>query len=94
MHIINNWHEILLMHLGCGTVKSTFQENYIVEESKSVDIRHQPWLVSIGELISPNNWEHKCSGTIITDKHVLTTASCVSEIPSEYNWVFDKEVLR
>ena len=24
----------------------------------------------------------------------LTTASCVSEIPSEYNWVFDKEVLR
>ena len=64
------------MYVGCGTVKSTFQENYIVEESESVDIRHQPWLVSIGELISPNNWEHKCSGTIITDKHVGQLSIC------------------
>ena len=82
------------MIIGCGTVKSSFQENYIVNESKSVDIRHQPWLVSIGELISPNNWDHKCSGSIITNKHILTSASCASNIPKEFDWVSDKEELR
>ena len=75
-------------------MKSMFQENYIINESKSVDIRHQPWLVSIGELTGPNNWEHKCSGSIITNKHILTSGACASGIPTEFDWVSDKEVLR
>ena len=85
---------IFVIIIGCGTVKSTFQENYIINESKSVDIRHQPWLVSIGELIGPNNWVHKCSGSIITNKHILTSGACASGIPTEFDWVSDGEVLR
>ena len=65
---------------GCGTIKPKFRDDFDPTVSKTIDIRRQPWLVSIGELIFPEIWRHECTGSIITSKHILTSAACVMPI--------------
>ena len=68
------------MKPGCGTIKPKFRDDFDPTISKTIDIRRQPWLVSIGELIFPEIWRHECTGSIITSKHILTSATCVMPI--------------
>ena len=58
---------------GCGT-----RNQALLDSSPSDnDITMHPWTVSIGETNDSGIWEHKCSGSIITEKHILTTANCL-----------------
>jgi N-acetylneuraminic acid mutarotase len=60
----------------CGTVNPNFEEDSSSNETQAVDIRRQPWIASIGKVTSRDTWDHKCTGSIITTKHILTSATC------------------
>jgi hypothetical protein len=47
-------------------------------EILKVLIEQQPWMVSIGRFLSRTRWEHDCSGSLITSKHILTAAECIA----------------
>ena len=53
-----------------------FKEDSLSNETISLEIRRQPWTASIGRVSSNDIWDHKCTGSIITTKHVLTSAVC------------------
>ena len=36
-----------------------------------------PWMVSLGGFLDEKTWDHQCAGSLITNKHVLTSASCL-----------------
>ena len=63
-------------------VNADFQEKskFSDPSSKPVDIRRQPWLASIAGVVGPNTLEHECTGSIITSRHVLTSATCAKPI--------------
>ena len=61
---------------GCGTVSPKFEADSLSNETKALDIRRQPWIASVGRLTSSDTWDHKCTGSIITTKHILTSATC------------------
>ncbi len=40
-------------------------------------VGHWPWMSSIGLFRdNSNDWEHKCGGTLISNKHFLSAAHC------------------
>ena len=47
------------------------------QERLEVEIEQQPWAVSIGRFPSQLQWNHECSGSLLTTKHVLTAATCI-----------------
>jgi len=46
-------------------------------------IEQQPWMVSLGLFEPQLDWNHKCAGSLITNKHVLTTANCLVDLQNE-----------
>jgi secreted trypsin-like serine protease len=42
-------------------------------------IEQQPWMVSLGRFTGIL-WSHECSGSLITNRHVLTAANCFEGI--------------
>jgi hypothetical protein len=38
----------------------------IKSDDFNVDIQQQPWMVSLGQYLTPNKWEHQCGGSLIT----------------------------
>ena len=42
----------------------------------NIRVENQPWLVSIGYFVE-NTWIQQCIGSIITNKHILTTSTCL-----------------
>jgi hypothetical protein len=76
--------ELVLYLSVCGQPKLTHVNgSYDILE---VIIDQQPWMVSIGRFLSGVRWEHDCSGSLITNKHVLTTAQCieVAQLDDDY----------
>jgi hypothetical protein len=55
-------------------------------EILEIVIDQQPWMVSIGKFSSLNHWDHYCSGSLITNKHALTTARCIAAALSDDNF--------
>ena len=51
-----------------------------------VTIEQQPWMVSIGRFLSWTQWEHDCSGSLITSKHILTAAECIAAAQLDENY--------
>ena len=52
------------------------------------DGNDMPWLVSLGGysdgLGDISHWDHQCAGSLVTNKHVLTSASCLSSTKSDW----------
>ena len=55
----------------------------IKSDDFNVDIQQQPWMVSLGQFLDPNKWEHQCGGSLITSTHVLTAAHCFGNLRSK-----------
>ena len=49
------------------------------EDNSVATISQFPWTVSVGGTSNSGSWEHLCDGTLISDSHVLTLASCLKE---------------
>lgn len=47
--------------------------------------RSFPFAVSLG-LISPNMYVHQCGGSVLTNRHILSSASCFSDFGSNYDY--------
>ena len=65
-----------LLFAVCGKPKNDHVD--VSRGSLEVDIEQQPWVVSIGSFQSDINWDHQCSGSLVTNKHVLTAARCLA----------------
>ena len=54
--------------LVCG---ESVNEDKIVEEydyNDDVTIKQMPWMVSLGQFVSPTKWVHNCGGSVITKR--------------------------
>ena len=49
-----------------------------------------PWLVSLGGYLSPTKWDHQCAGSLVTNKHILTSASCL--LKSKNEWIDGRKI--
>ena len=49
-----------------------------------------PWLVSLGGYLNEKTWDHQCAGSLITNRHVLTSASCLLHPKSE--WIYGHQI--
>ncbi len=43
-----------------------------------VPVGHWPWMASLGLFDKESRWRHKCGATLITNRHFLAAAHCVS----------------
>jgi hypothetical protein len=65
----------------CGQPKQVHVD--ASQDTLEVVIDQHPWMVSIGKFLSGIRWDHFCSGSLITNKHVLTTARCIAAALSD-----------
>lgn len=89
-------------------VKTTLDLTSMLQETKlygeDAGINSAPWIVSIrlDTLVDENKGlEHRCSGIILNNLHILTSAQCVRNIPKHaqiviaaglYNLIYDESV--
>jgi hypothetical protein len=74
----------------CG-VPSVVHQTAITTDFDATS-EQQPWIVSLGRFVSASNWSHICSGSLITNRHVLTAARCFTEDRQlEKRWERDRQ---
>ena len=68
------------------TVKTntSFSQQKIIN-GEIAGLRSFPFAVSLG-MIGPNMYVHRCGGSILTNRHILSSASCFSEFGNSYNY--------
>ena len=62
-------------------------EGFVVDADREVGPRSWPWTVSIGywdPLSADATWVHRCSGSIVTDSRVVTSATCIDVLSDPY----------
>ena len=60
---------------------------FVVDADREVGPRSWPWTVSIGywdPLSADATWVHRCSGSIVTDSRVVTSATCIDVLSDPY----------
>nr|WBW70042.1 venom protein [Lampona murina] len=67
---------------NCG-VSKVAQER--ITGGNQADIGEYPWMASLNEEYTDNNWIHTCGATVLNEDWVITSASCVGlSEPSKY----------
>ncbi|CAF1079244.1 unnamed protein product [Brachionus calyciflorus] len=59
-------------------------QNKIIN-GKPVKADHNPWMVSI-DFLDANGYSHFCGGSIITKRHILTEAHCVTDLGNNFDY--------
>ena len=79
--------------IGCGAPVGTRKEYIDGEAAVDANIKQMPWMVSLGkwEKGSYTLWIHECAGSLITNRHVLTSAHCFANIAFDPNCPPEKD---
>ena len=72
---------------GCGAPVDTRKEFVGGESVPDATIKQAPWMVSLGKWQKGGHtsWIHECAGSLITERHVLTSAHCFANIAFDPN---------
>jgi hypothetical protein len=62
---------------GCGLINHRLQARIVNGEDTKPN--EYPWMVAIEVRSGRNSWGFKCGGALITNRHVLTAAHCLSK---------------
>ena len=59
-------------------------KGFVVDAEREVGPRSWPWTVSVGWVQDDGGWVHVCSGSIVSESRVVTSAACIDHLSDPY----------